>query len=91
MSESYADHPVSLTEARANRERDCKLWTPRDVLINALRDIDRGERSFDALVVVGRHREDDGTTHTAFYNATQDVHTALGLLTRGQFRLMEQD
>lgn len=84
----YANHPPSITEAKAQREHDSRLWTPRDALISALRDYDSGERVFEAVVIVGRSR-DEGETHTSFYNATPDVHTALGLLARGQFRLME--
>lgn len=87
--ENFAEHPVSLTEARANREHDCKLWTPRDALISLLRDIDSGKIAPDALVCVARTKDADGSSRTTFVNATPDIHTALGLLSRGQFRLME--
>ena len=85
----YGNHPVSLTEARANREYDSRLWTPRDALISLLRDIDNGVINPDALVAVCRTKGEDGSYRTTFVNATPDVHVAMGLLTRGQFRLME--
>lgn len=86
----YGDHPVSLTEAMANRKHDSRLWTPRDALISLLRDIDSGLISPDALVAVCRTQDSDGGYHTTFVNATPDVHVAMGLLARGQFRLMEE-
>lgn len=50
MSDNYKDHPKSITEIKANKERDGSLWTPRDALINILRDIDEG-RKIDNLVI----------------------------------------
>ncbi len=86
----YGNHPVSLTEARAQRSEDSRLWTPRDALISLLRDIDSGEINPDALVTVCRTKDEDGSYRTTFANATPDVHVAMGLLARGQFRLMDQ-
>lgn len=54
-----------------------------------LRDIDSGEINPDALVAVCRTKDEDGSYRTTFVNATPDVHVAMGLLSRGQFRLME--
>lgn len=85
----YSDHPISLSEARAHREHDSRLWTARDALISMLRDIDSGEINPDALVAVCRTKDEDGSYRTTFVNATPDVHVAMGLLSRGQFRLME--
>lgn len=87
--DSYAEHPVSLTEARANREEDSRRWTPRDALISLLRDIDSGKINPNALVAVCRWLDGEGVYHTTFVNATPDIHVAMGLLARGQFRLME--
>lgn len=88
MSE-YAEHPISMTEARASRSHDSRLWTPRDALISLLRDIDSGKINPNALVAICRTQDDDGSYSTTFVNATPDVHVAMGLLARGQFRLME--
>lgn len=85
----FADHPVSLTEAKASRDHDSRLWTPRDALISLLRDIDSGAINPNALVAVCRTQDEDGGYRTTFVNATPDVHVAMGLLARGQFRLME--
>lgn len=89
MGGDFSGYPVSLAEARADKERDCRLWAPRDALINLLRDIDSGKIRADALVCVYRERLPDHNTRTHFVNATPDIHTALGLLTAGHFKLME--
>jgi len=88
MTDDFANHPVSITEAKADREHDCTLWTPRDALISLLRDIDSGAVKPDALVCVYRFEDDDGAMCSRFVNATPDCHTALRLLTRGQFLIM---
>lgn len=89
MSDNFANYPVSTSEVRANREEDCRLWSPRDALISILRDIDEGKVAPDALICIYRERGDDGSMWTHFAAASPDIHTSLGLLTRGQFKLME--
>lgn len=89
MTDDFADYPVSVSEARADREDDCRLRSPRDALISVLRDIDEDKVAPDALICIYRERGDDGSTQTHFAAASPDIHTSLGLLTRGQFRLME--
>lgn len=85
----FTNYPVSIAEARADREDDCRSWTPRDALISLLRDLDSGKTRADALMCVYRERLPDGNTRTHFVNATPDIHTALGLLTAGHFKLLE--
>lgn len=89
MTDDFTNYPVSVSEARADREDDCRLWSPRDALISVLRDIDEGKVAPDALICVYRQRGEDGIMTTHFVAASPDIHTSLGLLTRGQFRLME--
>lgn len=89
VTDDFANYPVSMSEARATRDEDCRLWSPRDALISILRDIDEGKVAPDALICIYRERGDDGSTRTHFAAASPDIHTSLGLLTRGQFRLME--
>ena len=59
MSDNFANYPVSTSEVRANREEDCRLWSPRDALISILRDIDEGKVAPDALICIYRERGDD--------------------------------
>ena len=40
--ENFADAPLSIAEHKAGKSHDAKDWTPRDVLVELLRGIDRG-------------------------------------------------
>lgn len=61
--ESFKDYPESLTHRKAEKAEDCSIWTPRDALLDVLRDIDSGKISPVSLVVAfSEHR--DTTTHT---------------------------
>jgi hypothetical protein len=81
---NYADHPKSIGEIRSDKSQDCKDWTPRDVLIDLLREIDAGTRSPTALVLCWAQQcgeaEAGFSTHYSA-SAITGLH-ALGLLTR---------
>lgn len=78
---NFADYPLSMTEIKAEREGDMRIWTPRDVLIDLLRRIDSGDLVTDAMVVSFR-RVDGDDYYTNFAMASPDLHTSLGLLSR---------
>jgi hypothetical protein len=82
VAEDFSNHPKSVGEARSARTSDASDWTPRDVLIDVLRDIDAGRVRPDCLIVV--HRE---LGKTSFAMATPDPLIALGLLIRAAFRI----
>ena len=48
---SYANYPQSIAEIRSDRSRQGTDWTPRDVLIATLRDLDSGRIAPHTLVV----------------------------------------
>lgn len=79
---NYAEHPPSIAELRSDRSGAASDWTPRDLLIALLRDIDSGVVDFDGMVVVYRKRsENPGRWHRAGYRiATPDIYTTLGML-----------
>jgi hypothetical protein len=52
----YSQHPKSLSEVRADKSRNGSDWTPRDVLIQTLRQIDSGELDPAAMIVVYSHK-----------------------------------
>lgn len=83
MSE-FAGHPQSITEAKVDRTHDARDWTPRDVLIRMLRDIDEGKINPDALVVSYR---DGRRAH--FWSASPDSLVSIGLLQRTIFQMQE--
>lgn len=86
---SFADAPTTIGEARAKRDQSAAQWSPRDALVNLLREIDTGETKVTALVVTFAVEHDDGRLGHGFRNAAPDNFTALGLLARASHRLQE--
>jgi hypothetical protein len=84
---NFKDYPRSLTEVKADKSQDSKDWTPRDVMIDALRKIDNGEWSCDALVIIYR---DYGENRTTFSCSTPGgLIEAIGMLSRAEYQMHE--
>lgn len=52
MSESFKDTPTSLAEHRAFKDGDCTKWTPRDLLVHMLREMDAGRLKVGGMLVL---------------------------------------
>lgn len=78
----YSQHPQSLNEIKAQREQDGRLWTPRDALIDLLRDIDAGRVNVDDIVIVRRGPTgEDGQMETRYTIAGKSGFTiSVGML-----------
>lgn len=84
---SFADAPLTIGELRAERTEDSADWTPREMLISLLRDIDSGRRNVtDAVVTFSMNNGKD----FSFFNATHDKAVAVFLLERAKHRMMEK-
>jgi hypothetical protein len=88
MVEEFAKHPVSVLEVISERSGNAADWTPRDALINLLREIDSGEVKPDALVICLREAVSPGVTSTSYRNCGPDIHTSLGLLEHIKWQLL---
>lgn len=90
-TENFADYPPSIAELRSDKTDSASDWTPRDLLIGMLRDIDSGKMDLDGLVLVYRKRcETPGKTHRAGYRiATPDVYTTLGMLSSASIKIAQ--
>lgn len=82
----YSDYPVSITEMKSDITGDAKDWTPRDVLISLLREIDSGQLDISAVVVAFRAVSDGNPVQ--YRVASPDPILTLGLLERVKNRLM---
>lgn len=80
---------MTIGEARAQRAQSAAKWSPRDLLISLLREIDSGETKISALVVSYAVEQDDGALGHGYRSACPDNFTALGLLARASHRLQE--
>lgn len=80
----FSNHPKSLTEIKAERAESCggRLWTPRDVLIATLREIDSGELDPDSLIVCMGilNKEEPGRTRTQFRQCGPNALFTVGVL-----------
>lgn len=85
--ETYANHPQSITEIRADKAEDGTKWLPRDVLISMLRDIDSGAIEAPQVIFIAYGvRDPDGATRTAFRQAGTSSWETLGLLEAAKLR-----
>jgi hypothetical protein len=88
MTESFADHPPSVAELRAERAEDGRHWTVRDALISLLRDIDSGKVTPTDAVLVYAVRETEAGSQTHFVCAGPGgCHVALGMLARASWMI----
>ena len=84
--ETFADHPVSITELRGRRSMMAKDWTIRDSLIEALREIDsKSGIAYEAthcLLIFGRiaDHETGATAVTMRRCGTVNAWESLGML-----------
>lgn len=89
---SFADHPRSLSEVRADRSGRVEDLTPRDALIRVLRDLDAGAVRADHAVIVLGTTPTPGASRTLVYQGGSfDFHGQLGLVTRAVTILPEKE
>jgi hypothetical protein len=86
MQDSYIKYPRSVNELRAMRSGNAADWSPRDVLLQMLREIDSGVISPDALIVSFREKVERGF-RTSFSAACPDSGVMLALLEQTKFRI----
>jgi hypothetical protein len=84
---SFADYPESVTEAMAEKRRDCAAWTPRDVLISVLRGIDSGAIPATDLVVV----YSTGSNDVSVAQSCRDSRVLGGMLLYAATRSCDDD
>lgn len=88
MTDNFADAPVSLAEHRADANWSGMDWTARDMLIQLLRSIDRGEIKIGGCIVAFQQLDEDGTHASSHFRAAQTtLPLALGLLARASHLL----
>jgi hypothetical protein len=75
----FSDHPTSISEARATRDDNAALWTPRDALIACLRDLDRGNLDPVELAIIVTERAPDGLTRMHYYQRSDSTLSLSGL------------
>lgn len=81
IPDNFADHPLSIGDIRSEKTQSAADWSPRDALIDCLREIDAGRMKPDALIICYRGDDADGP-YFGKRVACKDLGIALGLATR---------
>lgn len=82
--DTYADYPQSVNELRCARSGNAADWSPREILIQLLREIDAGRLKPEAFVAVYREKREGGYW-TDFCSSCPDSQVMLGLLESAKF------
>lgn len=86
----FADYPQSIGAILADRHQDGSLWTPRDALIDLLRDIDAERVNVQHAVIVYRFLDVHGDTFITFSIAGPLPRVgSIGMLSVAQHKLLE--
>jgi len=78
MSDEYRDYPKSLGEVKSAKSMDSADWTPRECLINMLREIDNG-LNVDLLIISLRYKDGD-KSRFRFSQSSNSGIDSVGLL-----------
>ena len=85
--ETFKDHPLTIGEIRSDKSGNAKDWTPREALIDMLRQIDNG-LDVHGIIICYTVNEDD-RRYTKYTTSVQAHHEALALLTRATWLVNE--
>lgn len=80
LPQNFATYPKSLSAVRAEKSEAACDWTPKDVLIELLRQIDKGEINPDSLIIVFRDTKENGDRETGLSYCGKDNYGTLGML-----------
>jgi hypothetical protein len=84
--ESFARHPITISEMRARKSGDAIDWTPRDVLLWLLRNLDSGEIEPPRQLIVVMEHANGGVGYAA---ATKDTLSRLGIMDIAKHAMLE--
>ncbi|WP_276200323.1 hypothetical protein [Chelatococcus sp. XZ-Ab1] len=82
--DDFSKAPMSISEIRAQKVRDGSMWTPRDVLVSLLREIDAGERAVDTLFVAFAHGDEVG-----YRQSSSDAIRTVGIIEHAKRLFLE--
>jgi hypothetical protein len=87
LPKNFANHPKSITEIKSDRSNLAEDATPRDALIEMLREIDSGSISPDHLIISYLYRDANGVQRTGYHCAGKNGFEGIGLLTANQISM----
>lgn len=88
--DDFSNAPLSIGEIKADKNQDGSLWSPRDCLIAALREIDSGRLNPEACIILVKERNENNDTRVRYFRQGRDLTESLGILTRATFLMQER-
>lgn len=79
--DDFSNHPPTIGEQRLKREGYSQSWKPRDVLIDMLRQIDKGEVNPTHVILIYTDDEDELVWAQA---GSQPTWAQMGMLERAK-------
>lgn len=79
---------VSLAQIKADKSQDCRDWTPRDALAEALRQIDAGEMKPEMIYIACRTLIGEDAVDYNHFSAGGDRMQLVGLLSYHKARII---
>lgn len=87
--QDFSEYPELLASHRAWKLNSGREWTPRDVLLELLKDIDSGKIDPQALVVGYAKKTDDGKGFVVGYRqAAPSFVISLGIMEAVKYYIM---
>lgn len=77
----FSQYPTVLAERQARKLVDGSLWSPRDALISALREIDSGRLDPSDLIIIARLKEKE-SGDIRIFNSSSDGLIATGMMAK---------
>ena len=89
--DDFSEHPKTLGEIRADKTENAKDWSPRDVLVRMLRDIDSGKVAPEHLMVlyVLPKKDKDTMRYVGYQMSSDDPTYLIGALERAKQGILE--
>lgn len=91
MDDDFKNHPMTIGELRSEKTQRASDWTPRELLISTLREIDAGNIEADMCVVVMGKLIANGEGETRVRQSTPSIYATLGLLERAKYVIQHED
>ena len=88
MMDNFSDAPMTIGEIRSTKTDSMRDISPREILIEILREIDSGRLTLADLVIVGIKNGKNELTYRA--SSPRGGTYALGMLTRA-IHIMQQE
>lgn len=86
--QDFSDYPEILNALRAEKEQSAAAWSPRDVLLYLLKEIDSGNVDPEALVVCYADKYDGQKYRVGYRVSSPSYVLSLGMLEATKFTIM---